>query len=81
MIEIELLELPSRGKGTFLLVQAEFKTSSACYGALGAPGKRAEQVADEACLALERLLAGTGTVDEYLAEPVRCIVGIRKRTG
>jgi RNA 3'-terminal phosphate cyclase (ATP) len=69
-IEIEILEQPSRGKGTFLLVQAEFKHSSACYVALGAPGKRAEQVADEACLSLERFLAGTGAVDEHLADQI-----------
>jgi RNA 3'-terminal phosphate cyclase (ATP) len=35
---------------------------------LGAPGKRAEQVADEACLWLERFLATNGALDEYLAD-------------
>jgi RNA 3'-terminal phosphate cyclase (ATP) len=69
-IEIELLELPARGKGTFLLLQAEFKYSSACYVALGALGKRAEQVADEVCVSLERFLAGTGAVDEHLADQI-----------
>lgn len=67
-IEIALLDLPARTKGTFLLLFAEFKHSSACYVGLGALGKRAEQVADEACLWLERFLAGTGAVDEYLAD-------------
>ncbi len=67
-IEIELLDLPARNKGTFLLLLAEFKYSSACYVSLGALGKRAEQVADEACLWLERFLDSTGAVDEYLAD-------------
>lgn len=67
-IEIELLDLPARNKGTFLLLLAEFKHSSACYVSLGALGKRAEQVADEACLWLERFLDSTGAVDEYLAD-------------
>lgn len=67
-IEIELLDLPARNKGTFLLLLAEFKHSSACYVSLGAPGKRAEQVADEACLWLERFLESTGAVDEHLAD-------------
>ncbi|MBM4460572.1 MAG: RNA 3'-terminal phosphate cyclase, partial [Chloroflexi bacterium] len=67
-IEIELLDLPSRVKGTFLLLLAEFKHGSACYVGLGAPGKRAEQVADEACLWLERFLATNGALDEYLAD-------------
>jgi RNA 3'-terminal phosphate cyclase (ATP) len=67
-IEIDLLDLPARTKGTFLLLHAEFKHTSACYVGLGALGKRAEQVADEACLWLEKFLAGTGAVDEYLAD-------------
>jgi RNA 3'-terminal phosphate cyclase (ATP) len=69
-IEIELLELPARSKGTFLLLLAEFRHGSACYVALGALGKRAEQVADEACLWLEKFLASTGAVDEYLADQI-----------
>ncbi|PKO21008.1 MAG: RNA 3'-phosphate cyclase [Chloroflexi bacterium HGW-Chloroflexi-1] len=67
-IDIELLDLPARAKGTCLLLQAEFKRSSACYFGLGALGKRAEQVADEACLWLEKFLATNGAVDEYLAD-------------
>jgi RNA 3'-terminal phosphate cyclase (ATP) len=35
---------------------------------LGAPGKRAEQVADEAVEALEVFIASTGAVDQYLAD-------------
>ncbi len=67
-IEIETLDLPSRVKGAFLLLLAEFKYGSACYVGLGALGKRAEQVADEACLWLEKFLATHGAVDEYLAD-------------
>jgi RNA 3'-terminal phosphate cyclase (ATP) len=67
-IEIELLDLPSRVKGTFLLLLAEFKHTTACYFSLGALGKRAEQVADEACLWLEKFLATNGAIDEYLAD-------------
>jgi RNA 3'-terminal phosphate cyclase len=67
-IDIELVELPARTKGTFLLLLAEFRHASACFVGLGALGKRAEQVADEACLWLEKFLAGTGAIDEYLAD-------------
>ncbi len=67
-IEIETLDLPSRVKGAFLLLLAEFRYGSACYVGLGALGKRAEQVADEACLWLEKFLATHGAVDEYLAD-------------
>lgn len=68
LVEIELLDLPARNKGTFLLLLAEFKHGAACYVSLGAIGKRAEQVADEACLWLEKFLAGAGAVDEHLAD-------------
>ncbi len=67
-VDIEIVELPARTKGTMLLLLAEFRHTIACYFSLGALGKRAEQVADEACLWMERFLSGTGTVDEYLAD-------------
>jgi RNA 3'-terminal phosphate cyclase (ATP) len=67
-IEIECIDMPARTKGTFLLLLAEFRHSTACYFSLGALGKRAEQVADEACLWLEKFLAGTGAVDEHLGD-------------
>lgn len=67
-IEIEIADVRANNKGTALILLAEFRHSTACYSALGAPGKRAEQVADEACLRLEKFLAGTGAVDEHLAD-------------
>jgi RNA 3'-terminal phosphate cyclase (ATP) len=67
-IEIEAADIWANTKGTALILLAEFKQSSACYFGLGALGKRAEQVADEACLWLEKFLAGAGAVDEYLAD-------------
>jgi len=66
--KIETLELPSIGKGTMLLVQAEFESASCCYFGLGAIGKRAERVADEAVDSLERFIASGAAVDEYLAD-------------
>jgi RNA 3'-terminal phosphate cyclase (ATP) len=67
-VEIEVVDLPARTRGTMLLLLAEFRYTTACYFSLGALGKRAEQVADEACLWMERFLSGTGTVDEHLAD-------------
>ncbi|MCX7670406.1 MAG: RNA 3'-phosphate cyclase, partial [Anaerolineae bacterium] len=67
-IAIETADVRANNKGTALILFAGFRHSAACYSALGAPGKRAEQVADEACLRLEKFLAGTGAVDEYLAD-------------
>lgn len=67
-VDIELVKMPAHTKGTMLLLLAEFHHSTACYFSLGALGKRAEQVADEACLWLEKFLDSTGAVDEYLAD-------------
>jgi RNA 3'-phosphate cyclase len=66
--KIETVRLPSPGKGTFLLLQGEFEHSSCCYFSLGASGKRAEKVADEAVDSLAAFLASDGAVDEYLAD-------------
>jgi RNA 3'-terminal phosphate cyclase (ATP) len=66
--KIESVEMVSPGKGTLLLLQAEFEQSTCCYFSLGAPGKRAEQVADEAADQLEMFLATDGTLDEYMAD-------------
>jgi RNA 3'-terminal phosphate cyclase (ATP) len=67
-LEIEIVNLPSRFKGTLLLLQAEFRHASACYFGLGAPGKPAERVADEAVDALEEFLDSGAAIDQYLAD-------------
>lgn len=64
----EIVRQPGRGRGTAVTVLAECEHSSLCCGALGARGKPAEQVADEAADELLSLLAGEGAVDPYLAD-------------
>jgi RNA 3'-phosphate cyclase len=66
--DLRLLELASPVKGTFLLLLAEFENSQACYFSLGAPGKPAERVADEAIDALEAFLSTNAAVDPFLAD-------------
>lgn len=66
--DIRVLEIPSRFMGTMLLLLAEFEFSQCCYFALGAKGKPAEQVANEAVDALEAFLATDGAIDQYLAD-------------
>jgi RNA 3'-terminal phosphate cyclase (ATP) len=67
--KIQTVDLPSsHSKGTFLLLLAEFEHSQACYFTLGAPGKRAERVADEAVSALQSFLQTDGAIDPYLAD-------------
>jgi RNA 3'-phosphate cyclase len=68
-VKLKTLDLPSPGKGTFILLSAEFANGGrACYSALGAPGKLAERVADEAVELLLAFLETDGCVDHYLAD-------------
>ncbi len=67
---IELVSAPSPGKGAFVFLLAEFDTITAGFDALGAPGKRAEAVADEACRALFEYLDTTGALDPHLADQI-----------
>ena len=66
--ELTLAEIPAVGRGTVLLLLAEFEPGRACCFALGARGKRAEQVADEAVDALAAFLRSDGAVDPRLAD-------------
>lgn len=74
--DIALESLPARSRGTVLVLLAEFEHGQACFCALGARGKRAEQVADEAADELLRFLGTDGAVDHRLADqlllPLAC---------
>lgn len=67
-IEIEILSLSSPSKGTILLLLGEFEHSQCCFYALGARGKPAERVADEAVSEFLAFLATDGAIDHYLAD-------------
>jgi RNA 3'-terminal phosphate cyclase (ATP) len=66
--EIEVAELPASSRGTLLLLLAERASGQGCCFALGARGKRAEQVADEAVDAVEAFLHTDASLDPCLAD-------------
>jgi len=66
--DIRIKKLPSKFKGTSILLVCEFENSQCCYTALGALGKPAEQVADEACDKVEQFLDAGCSIDEYTAD-------------
>jgi RNA 3'-terminal phosphate cyclase (ATP) len=68
--EIDVVDMPAFGRGTMLLLIGEFENSQCCYFSLGAIGKRAEKVADEACDELGHFLATTAVIDEHLADQI-----------
>lgn len=69
--KLKTVTLPSPGKGTFVILKAEFsKCGCACFSSLGAPGKPAEKVADEAVDELIAFLDTDGCVDQYMADQI-----------
>jgi RNA 3'-terminal phosphate cyclase (ATP) len=62
--------LPAQGKGSFLLLTAEFEGGAGCYSSLGAIGKPAEKVADEAAKSLAAFIGSGAVMDEYLADQI-----------
>ena len=65
---IAIENMPSRYKNTMMLLQSDFDQGSGCFTALGAIGKRAEKVADEAVDDLVEYLNSPGCIDKYLAD-------------
>jgi RNA 3'-terminal phosphate cyclase (ATP) len=78
--QISLSEIPSFGKGTMLLLVGKFEYSQCCYFGLGAIGKRAETVADEACNEFFTFLKTRGAIDEYLADQLIIPLALTKGT-
>ncbi|NOZ56137.1 MAG: RNA 3'-phosphate cyclase [Calditrichaeota bacterium] len=66
--EIELDELRAVSPGTVIVLVAEFENTRAAYVGLGARGKPAERVADEAADGLLGFLTSDATVDEFQAD-------------
>jgi RNA 3'-phosphate cyclase len=66
VIDLEQWDAPS--PGTVLLLLARYQHSQCCFFALGARGKRAERVADEAVDAFQSFTATDAAIDAHLAD-------------
>jgi RNA 3'-terminal phosphate cyclase (ATP) len=66
--EIEIIQVPSKGKGTFFFLLAEFENSPAGFSSLGEMGKKAEIVAEEACQDFLNFISTQATVEKHLAD-------------
>ena len=69
-VTIDVVDVPGVGEGTMLLLLAVFENGRACYYGLGARGKRAEAVADEAVDQLLPMIRGRAAIDEHMADQI-----------
>ena len=67
---IDLQDATSPGKGSFLFLCSEYQNIVAGFGSLGAIGKPAEAVADEACSAFLAHDHTTAALDPHLADQI-----------
>ena len=67
-VNIKRVRGESIGQGTLVFLKAEFENTQAGFSALGARGKRAERVADEACQALADFLVSDAAIEPHLAD-------------
>lgn len=65
---IDVVDAPSKGKGTVVFVWAEFEHVLAGFTSLGERGKPAEHVAEEAVRHLLEYLQGDAALEEHLAD-------------
>jgi RNA 3'-terminal phosphate cyclase (ATP) len=67
-VNIERVKGESIGQGTLVFLMAEFENVQAGFSSLGARGKRAEAVADEAYQALANFLKLDAAIEPFLAD-------------
>ncbi|MEK7871972.1 MAG: RNA 3'-terminal phosphate cyclase [Nitrospirota bacterium] len=76
--QIDIVEAPSIGQGTFLIIVAEFENSIAGFSSLGQRGKRAEEVGKEAACAFLDFYQSGAAIDPYLADQLLPYLAIAK---
>lgn len=75
-----LYDVPSIGPGSFIFLKAEYKNLLAGFSSLGARGKPAEKVADEAVDSLKNYIESDGSIDPYLADQLVPFMALAKGT-
>jgi RNA 3'-terminal phosphate cyclase (ATP) len=65
---IEIVDAPSRGRGTAVFLLAEFEKGRAGFTSLGRKGKPAEKVAEEACVEFLEYYRSGAAVDRHLGD-------------
>jgi RNA 3'-terminal phosphate cyclase (ATP) len=69
-VNIELIKVPTQGQGTFIFLQSESENAIAGFTSLGARGKRAEVVGEEAAREFLKYHATEAALDPYIADQI-----------
>jgi RNA 3'-terminal phosphate cyclase (ATP) len=75
-----LYDIPSNGPGSFLFLLAEYEKTLAAFSSLGARGKPAEKVADEAVDSMKDFMKSDGCIDPHLADQLVPFMALAKGT-
>lgn len=79
--EIDIVDAPSIGQGTFLLIVVEFENSIAGFSSLGQKGKRAEEVGEEATKTFLDFYRSGASVDPHLADQILPFLALAHTNG
>lgn len=76
--DIDIINATSHGKGTFFFLLAEFENAIAGFSSLGAIGKKAEEVAAEACKEFFDFIDSKGAIDPHLSDQLILYMAMAK---
>jgi RNA 3'-terminal phosphate cyclase (ATP) len=71
-------DIPSNGPGSFVFLSAEYEKTLAAFSSLGARGKPAEKVADEAVESMKDFIESDGCIDPHLADQLVPFMAVAK---
>jgi RNA 3'-terminal phosphate cyclase (ATP) len=69
-VEIELMDVPSPGRGTFVFLKSESENSSAGFSSIGERGKRAETVGEEAAAEFLKYYSANTAFDSHISDQI-----------
>jgi RNA 3'-phosphate cyclase len=79
--DIDIISVPSSGKGTFLFLLVEFENSRAGFGSLGAIGKKAEDVGKEAFQDFFEYYRSDAPLDPWMADQIIPYIAVYGKRG
>ena len=77
-IDVELLDVPTPGQGTFLFLRSESENSIAGFTAIGERGKKAEVVGEEVAAEFLRYYSTGAALDPHMSDQIALYLSVSK---